>query len=225
LCPEQQAKIGWSRRGKAVVSKCLERKGMSRIFFCQGCGASGDLAKIQKHQQSSARKSSIRNFDVVRTQYPKPICQGKGILSLLGTKTKVVEGKLEKRKRQDDVFVAGNSIVDVAGVQNDDEFSDYDGECKSHDVCEYLRIVDPKHCVNSDTSVVPAQTAGQMIYLGRRPPVVSIILDLNAAEQTVYAFIVSSGICHKSAIKTNRNWHQDHIRKIIWHKKGVSFFD
>ena len=71
LCPEQQAKIGWSRRGKAVVSKCLERKGMSGIFFCQGCGASGDLAKIQKHQQSSARKSSIRNFHVVRSQYPK----------------------------------------------------------------------------------------------------------------------------------------------------------
>ena len=120
---------------------------MSGIFFCQGCGASGDLAKIQRHQKSSARKSSIRDFNVVRSQFPKPICQGKGILSLLGTKTKVVEGKLEKRKRQDDVLVTGN-FVDVAEVQNDDEFSDYDGECKSHDVCEYLRIVDSKHCVN-----------------------------------------------------------------------------
>ena len=173
---------------------------MSGIFFCQGCGASGDLAKIQKHQKSSARKSSIRDFNGVRSQFPKPICQGHGILFLFGTKTKVVKGKLEKGKRQDDVLVTGN-FVDVAEVQNDDEFSDYDGECKSHDVCEYLRIVDSKHCVNSDTSAVPAQTAGQMIHLGRRPSVVSIILDLNAAEKTVYAFIVSSGICHKIATR------------------------
>ena len=27
------------------------------------------------------------------------------------------------------------------------------------------------------------------------------------------------------SLKPNRNWHQDHIEKIIWHKKGVSFFD
>ena len=158
------------------------------------------FAKIQKHQKSSARKSSIRDFNGVRSQFPKPICQGHGILFLFGTKTKVVKGKLEKGKRQDDVLVTGN-FVDVAEVQNDDEFSDYDGECKSHDVCEYLRIVDSKHCVNSDTSAVPAQTAGQMIHLGRRPSVVSIILDLNAAEKTVYAFIVSSGICHKIATR------------------------
>ena len=173
---------------------------MSEMFFCQGCGASGDLSKIQKHQKKEARKFSIRDFKVVRDQFPKPICQGKGILSVFGKKTKVVEGKLEKRKREDDILVAGN-FSDVAEEQNDDEFSDYDGECKSHDACEYLRIVDSKHCVNSDTSAVPAQTAGQMIHLGRRPPVVSIILDLNAAEKTVYAFIVSSGICHKSATR------------------------
>ena len=65
-----------------MFPSCLERKGMSGIFFCQGCGASGDLAKIQRHQKSSARKSSIRDFNVVRFQFPKPICQGKGILSL-----------------------------------------------------------------------------------------------------------------------------------------------
>jgi hypothetical protein len=56
VCPEQQAKIGWSRRGKAVVSKCLERKGMSEIFFCQGCGASGDLLKYK-----SIRKVVLAN--------------------------------------------------------------------------------------------------------------------------------------------------------------------
>ncbi len=67
---------------------------MSEIFFCQGCGASGDLANIQKHQKMEARKFTIRDFKVVRYQFPKPICQGKGILSVFGKKTKVVEGNL-----------------------------------------------------------------------------------------------------------------------------------
>jgi hypothetical protein len=89
---------------------------------------------------------------------------------------------------------------DVAEVQNDDEFSDYDGECKSHDACEYLRIVDSKHCVNSDTLLF-LHKPGQMIHLGSRLSVVSCILDLNSAEQAVYAFSVSSAICHKSATR------------------------
>ena len=35
------------------------------MFFCPGCGASGDLSKIQKHQKKEARKFSIRDFNVV----------------------------------------------------------------------------------------------------------------------------------------------------------------
>jgi hypothetical protein len=85
-------------------------------------------------------------------------------------------------------------------VQNDDEFSDYDGECKNHDACEYLRIVDSKHCVNSDTLLF-LHKPGQMVHLGSRLSVVSCILDLNSAEQAVYAFSVSSAICHKSATR------------------------
>jgi hypothetical protein len=36
VCPEQQAKIGWSRRGKAVVSKCLNGMACLEVSFVKG---------------------------------------------------------------------------------------------------------------------------------------------------------------------------------------------
>ena len=105
------------------------------------------------------------------------------------------------------MLVAGH-FSDVVEVQNDDEFSDYDGECKSHDACESLRIVDSKHCVNSDTLLF-LHKPGQMILLGSRLSVVSCILDLNSAEQAVYAFSVSSAIY----LAQEYDWHFSNMHR------------
>ena len=112
--------------------------------LCQGCGASGDLSKIQSIRK---RKRANSAFDT----------------STLSTSKKKASGWYSRR----------GDFSDVAEVQSDDEFSDYDGECKSHDACEYLRIVDSKHCVNSDTLLF-LHKPGQMIHLGSRLSVVWI---------------------------------------------------